>query len=59
MELCSEHRGEDIDFERLEISLGDSESSRVMLRAKFPLGEIVMDFFDKLKGRSSGFASFE
>ena len=34
-------------------------ADRVLMRATLPLAEIVTDFFDKLKSRSSGFASFE
>ncbi|PIL24427.1 hypothetical protein GSI_14181 [Ganoderma sinense ZZ0214-1] len=34
-------------------------TDRVLMRATLPLAEIVTDFFDKLKSRSSGFASFD
>ena len=34
-------------------------TDRVLMRVTLPLAEIVTDFFDKLKSRSSGFASFE
>jgi translation factor GUF1, mitochondrial len=57
MDLCFEHRAEDIDHRYLETS-GEG-SNRVMLTCTMPLSEIVTDFFDKLKSRSSGFASFE
>jgi translation elongation factor EF-4 len=57
MNLCFEHRAEDIDHRYLETS-GEG-SNRAMLTCTIPLSEIVMDFFDKLKSRSSGFASFE
>ena len=33
--------------------------ARIILNCTIPLAEIVTDFFDKLKSRSSGFASFE
>jgi translation elongation factor EF-4 len=57
MELCAEHRGEDFsDIRYLETS---GTSSRVLLECRLPLGEIVTNFFERLKGRSSGFASFE
>ena len=56
MDLCFSHRGEDMDHRFLDSS---GTSSRVMLTCTLPLSEIVTDFFDKLKSRSSGFASFE
>ena len=57
MELCFLHRAEDVDHRYLDS--GDGSSSRVMLTCILPLSEIVTDFFDQLKSRSSGFASFE
>ncbi|KAH9981135.1 hypothetical protein BGW80DRAFT_1434358 [Lactifluus volemus] len=57
MDLCFEHRAEDIDHRYLEIS-GEG-SNRALLTCTMPLSEIVTDFFDKLKSRSSGFASFD
>ncbi|KAI0256867.1 GTP-binding protein lepa [Lactifluus subvellereus] len=57
MNLCFEHRAEDIDHRYLETS-GEG-SNRAMLTCTLPLSEIVTDFFDKLKSRSSGFASFD
>ena len=57
MDLCFEHRAEDVDHRYLESS-GES-SNRALLTCAMPLSEIVTDFFDKLKSRSSGFASFE
>lgn len=56
MDLCFNHRAEDLDHRYLDTS---SSSSRIILTCTLPLSEIVMDFFDKLKSRSSGFASFE
>lgn len=56
MDLCFEHRADDVDHRYLETS---GQSSRAMLTCTLPLSEIVADFFDKLKSRSSGFASFE
>ena len=56
MDLCFEHRAEDVDHRYLETS---GESNRAILTCILPLSEIVADFFDKLKSRSSGFASFE
>jgi len=57
MDLCFEHRAEDVDHRYLETS-GEA-SNRAMLTCTLPLSEIVADFFDKLKSRSSGFASFD
>ena len=52
MELCRDRRGE---FVRWSIPLTD----RVMLHYKIPLSEILMDFFDQLKSRTKGYASFD
>ena len=57
MDLCFDHRAEDLDHRYLESS-GET-SNRALLTCTMPLSEIVTDFFDKLKSRSSGFASFE
>lgn len=57
MELCFSHRGEDMDHRYLDAS--GSANARIMLTCTIPLSEIMTDFFDKLKSRSSGFASFE
>ena len=56
MELCFSHRAEDLDHRYLDAGAG---SSRIILTCTIPLSEIVTDFFDQLKSRSSGFASFE
>jgi translation elongation factor EF-4 len=56
MDLCFIHRGEDLDHKYLDSS---GSSPRVIVTCTIPLSEIVTDFFDKLKSRSSGFASFE
>ena len=58
IELCYGRRGENLDHRYLDTG-STSSSSRVMLTCTIPLSEIVTDFFDQLKGRSSGFASFE
>lgn len=57
MDLCFSHRSVELDYRYLESS--GASSSRAMLTCIMPLSEIVTDFFDKLKSRSSGFASFE
>jgi translation factor GUF1, mitochondrial len=56
IDLCFSHRAEDVDHRYLD---SDDSSSRVILTCTLPLSEIVIDFFDQLKSRSSGFASFE
>ncbi|KAK7467364.1 Translation factor guf1 mitochondrial [Stygiomarasmius scandens] len=58
MDLCYSHRAEDLDHRYLDTG-SDSSSSRVMLTCTIPLSEVVTDFFDQLKSRSSGFASFD
>ncbi|KAF9052993.1 translation factor GUF1, mitochondrial [Panaeolus papilionaceus] len=57
MELCFSHRAEEL--EHRYIDAGSSTSARIMLNCIIPLSEIVSDFFDQLKSRSSGFASFD
>jgi translation elongation factor EF-4 len=57
MDLCFSRRAEDVDHRYLDS--GDTSSSRAILTCTIPLSEIVTDFFDQLKSRSSGFASFE
>ena len=56
MDLCFAHRGEDLDYKYLDSS---GSSPRIIMTCIIPLSEIVTDFFDRLKSRSSGFASFE
>lgn len=56
MQLCAEHRGEQLDFDLDPTAPGTKHVSIVY---RLPLSEIVTDFFDKLKSRSSGFASFD
>ncbi|MEA1939479.1 MAG: translation elongation factor 4 [Candidatus Caldatribacteriota bacterium] len=50
MELLQNRRG---NFENMEYL----DESRVKLEYKAPLGEIIIDFYDKLKSKSSGYAS--
>ncbi|MCL2617273.1 MAG: translation elongation factor 4, partial [Defluviitaleaceae bacterium] len=52
MELCQGRRGEYIGMEYLE-------TTRARLTYNIPLGEIIYDFFDALKSRSRGYASFD
>lgn len=52
MELCQQRRGEYISMEYLD-------SSRAMLTYHMSLNEIIYDFFDVLKSRSRGYASFD
>ncbi|KAI9571449.1 P-loop containing nucleoside triphosphate hydrolase protein [Boletus coccyginus] len=57
MGLCFAHRAEDLDHRYLDA--GDAKSARIILTCTVPLSEIVTDFFDKLKSKSSGYASFD
>lgn len=52
MQLCQERRGRYIGTDYIE-------SSRAMLKYELPLNEIIYDFFDALKSRSRGYASFD
>ncbi|NLB90608.1 MAG: elongation factor 4 [Clostridiales bacterium] len=51
MELCQDKRGTFIDMQY--------EGSRVKLSYTMPLNEIIYDFFDQIKSRSKGYASFD
>ncbi|KAG6376243.1 GTP-binding protein lepa [Boletus reticuloceps] len=57
MKLCFAHRAEDLDHRYLDA--GATKSARIILTCTIPLSEIVTDFFDKLKSKSSGYASFD
>ena len=52
MELATERRGR---FDHMEYL----SEGRVLLSYELPLGEIVMDFYDQLKSRTRGYASFD
>ena len=52
MKLCQERRGVYLGMEYIE-------ASRALLKYELPLNEIIYDFFDALKSRSRGYASFD
>ena len=52
MELCQERRGEYLGMDYIE-------QTRAVLKYEMPLNEIIYDFFDVLKSRSRGYASFD
>ncbi len=51
MDLCQDKRGTFIDMQY--------EGNRVKLNYDIPLNEIIFDFFDQVKSRSRGYASFD
>lgn len=52
MQLCQERRGNYLSTEYLD-------KTRALLKYNLPLNEIIYDFFDALKSRSRGYASFD
>ena len=52
MDLCQERRGQYQGMEYME-------TTRALLKYVLPLNEIIYDFFDALKSRSRGYASFD
>jgi len=51
MDLCQDKRGVFIDMQY--------EGNRIKLNYEMPLNEIIFDFFDQVKSRSRGYASFD
>jgi len=52
MELCQERRGTFVNMEYVT-------TDRVQITYEMPLSEIIMDFFDRLKSRTKGYASLD
>ncbi len=52
MEICQNRRGIYVDMKYLD-------TTRVTLVYELPLNEIIYDFFDKLKSKTKGYASFD
>lgn len=52
MSLCQERRG-------IYLGMDYIETTRALLKYELPLNEIIYDFFDALKSRSKGYASFD
>jgi len=52
MKLCEDKRGQMVNMEYLE-------TTRVCLHYRIPLSEVIIDFFDKLKSLSRGYASMD
>ncbi|KAI8799843.1 P-loop containing nucleoside triphosphate hydrolase protein [Cladochytrium replicatum] len=52
VDLCVSHRGQQVDYTQID-------ESRAMMRFKLPMSEILVDFYDQLKSRTAGYASFD
>jgi len=52
MALCQERRGTQVSMQYLD-------ATRIILVYELPLNEMVLDFYDKLKSRTQGYASFD
>ncbi len=52
LRLCEERRGTQIDMKYLDVK-------RLMLTYRLPLNEVILDFYDRLKSISRGYASFD
>ncbi len=52
LQLCQERRG-------IQVSLTYLDPTRAMLTYELPLNEIVLDFYDRLKSRTQGYASLD
>jgi len=52
LKLCQERRGEQQDLNYLD-------ENRILLTYRMPLNETIIDFYDKLKSGSAGYASFD
>jgi GTP-binding protein LepA len=52
MELCGEHRGVQLDYRFLD-------DKRIIMTYLLPLSEIMTDFYDQLKSKTSGYATFD
>lgn len=52
MEISTERRGEQISLQYLS-------ATRVELKYNFPLAEVIFDFYDQLKSKTRGYASFD
>ncbi len=52
MELCRENRGEKTTFQYLSVG-------RIEITSELPLGEVLFDFYDKLKTLTRGYGSFD
>jgi GTP-binding protein LepA len=52
MELCREHRSAETTFQYLSVG-------RIELKSDMPLGEVLFDFYDKLKNVTRGYGSFD